>query len=143
MPTTPKPQLTRSLVQGALVLTVLEPQLQGDRQITAFRHELDEAVAQSGAKHVVLDLRHVKALTSAVFRPLLSLRHHLEAGGGRLTLCHLTPVVAEVFQATRPLAGSRTSASTFEVQPTLAAAVASLNREPEEPAAPRLPGRAP
>jgi anti-anti-sigma factor len=142
MPTPPKSQLTKSLHQGVLVLTALEPQLQGDRQITAFRRELDEAVAQSGAKHVVLDLRNVKALSSAAFRPLLSLRHTLEARGGRLALCHLTPVVAEVFQATRTIGGNRTSPASFDVQPTLAAAVAGLNREAEEPATPRLPGRA-
>jgi anti-anti-sigma factor len=139
---TPKPQLTRSLHQGVLVLTVQEPQLQGDRLITAFRHELEQAVAQGGAKNVVLDLRNVKALSSAAFRPLLSLRHALEARGGRLTLCHLTPVVAEVFQATRTITGSRGASAAFDVQPTLATAVAGLNREAEEPAAPRGPGRA-
>jgi anti-anti-sigma factor len=130
------------LNRGVLVLTIAGPQLQGDRQITAFRHEVDQAVAQGGTKLVVLDFRNVQALSSAAFRPLMSLRHALEARGGRLALCHLTLVVAETFQATRTIGGSRTSAAAFEVQPTLAAALASLASESDEPAAMRGPGRA-
>jgi anti-anti-sigma factor len=135
MPTSPKPQVTSSVNRGVLVLTIAGPQLQGDRQITAFRHEVDQAVAQGKTKLVVLDLRNVQALSSAAFRPLISLRHALEARGGRMALCHLTPVVAETFQATRTIGGSRTSAGAFEVQPTLAAALASLGGESDEPAA--------
>jgi len=143
MPTAPKPQLARSLTRGVLVLTVLEPQLQGDRLVNTFRHELDQAVAESGTKTIVLDFRNVRSLSSAAFRPLLSLRRNLEALGGRLVLCHLTPVVAEAFQATRVIGGSRTSAAAFEVQPTLAAALAALTAEADEPATPHQPGRTP
>jgi anti-anti-sigma factor len=132
MPTTPKPHLAQAVHQGVLVLTVLEPQLQGDRQVTALRHELDRAVAPPDVRHVVLDLHEVKALSSAAFRPLLSLRHDLERRGSRLVLCNLAPVVAEAFRATRLLSTSRASAASFEVQPTLSAAVASLRPAAEE-----------
>jgi anti-anti-sigma factor len=132
MPITPKPNLAKAVHQGVLVLTVLEPQLQGDRQITAFRHELDRAVAPPDVRHVVLDFQGVKALSSAAFRPLLSLRHDLERRGGRLALCNLAPVVAEAFRATRLLSTSRASATSFEVHLTLSAAVASLHPAAEE-----------
>lgn len=141
MPTPAKPQLARALTRGVLVLTVLEPQLHGDRQVNTFRHELDQAVADSGTKDIVLDFRNVRSLSSAAFRPLLSLRRNLEALGGRLVLCQLTPVVAEAFQATRVVGGSRTSAAAFEVQPTLAAALASLGPTEDEDAPPPRPAR--
>jgi anti-anti-sigma factor len=141
MPTPPKSPLAKTITRGVLVLTILEPQLHGDRQVNVFRHELDQAVADSGTPEVVLDFRNVKSLSSAAFRPLLTLRRNLEALGGHLTLCHLAPVVAEAFQATRVIGGGRTSAAAFEVQPTLAAALAARGRADDEEAPPPHPGR--
>ena len=140
MPTPNRPQLAKSVSRGVLVLTILEPQFQGDRQIAAFRHELEQAVADGGTREVVLDFRNVKALSSAAFRPLLTLRRNLEAVGGRLAVCHLAPVVAEAFQATRVIGGRGTSAAAFDVQPTLAAARASLGGDEAGPPAAPHPG---
>src|SRR5690348_14790577 len=109
MPTTPKPPLLKSVTQGVLVLTIQEPQLQGDRLLKALGRELDQAVAAPEVRNVVLDFRNVKSLTSAAFRPLLALRRALEERGGRVAFCHLTPVVAEAFRATRMISTSRAS----------------------------------
>jgi anti-anti-sigma factor len=129
MPTQPKAQLLKSVNQGVLVLTLQEEQLQGDRLLRALGRELDQALADREVRHVALDFRNVKSLSSAAFRPLLSLRRILEERGGRVAFCHLTPVVAESFRATRMLSTSRSSGTTFEVQPTLAAAVTALSRD--------------
>jgi anti-anti-sigma factor len=118
--------VARSTHQGVLVLTVLAPQLHGDGLVRAVGHELDQAAALDGAAGLVLDLRHVRSLSSAAFRPLVSLRRALQARGGRLVLCNLSPVVAETFRVTRLVSTSPSSASTFEVRPDLAAAVAYL-----------------
>jgi anti-anti-sigma factor len=143
MPTTPKSPLLKSVNQGVLVLTFQEAQLQGDHALRALGRELDQAVAAREVQRVVLDFRNVKSLSSAAFRPLLGLRRTLEERGGRLVFCHLAPVVAEAFRATRMLSTSRVSGTSFEVQPTLAAALASLTREPAAPAAGRPPGPGP
>ena len=129
MPTPPKAQLQKSVIQGVLVLSLQEEQLQGDRLLRALGRELDQALADREVRHVVLDFRNVKSLSSAAFRPLLSMRRVLEERGGRVAFCHLTPVVAETFRATRMLSTSRTSSASFEVQPTLAAAVTALSRD--------------
>jgi anti-anti-sigma factor len=112
--------------RGVLILTVTEPQVRGDALVNGLRHDLLAAVAGVRAPKVVLDFHTVTALSSEGFRPLLSLRRTVEEQGGRLVLCNLTPVVAQAFQVTRMISSSRSSAATFEVQPDLAAAVATL-----------------
>jgi anti-anti-sigma factor len=112
--------------QGVLILTVTEPQLRGDALANALRHELLAAVAGTRAPKVVLDFHAVTALSSEAFRPLLSLRRAIEEQGGRLVLCHLAPVVAQAFHATRMISTSRSSTAAFDVQPDVAAALASL-----------------
>jgi anti-anti-sigma factor len=118
--------VTRSTHQGIPVLTVTASQLQGDRLVSALGHELEEAAAQDGAAGAVLDLAHVRSLSSAAFRPLLSLRRVLQARGGRLVLCNLSSVVADTFRVTRLVSPNQTSASTFEVRPDVPSAVACL-----------------
>jgi anti-anti-sigma factor len=113
--------------QGVLVLTVTEPHLRGDVLVTALREELLAAVSGAPAPRVVLDFRLVTVLCSEGFRPLISLRRRIQELGGRLVLCHLGPVVAQVFQATRMVSTSRSSTAAFDVQPDLRAALASLS----------------
>jgi anti-anti-sigma factor len=125
----PQPRHVKSSVhQGVLVLTITETQLHGDRLVDSLRRELAASVAAPEAQRVVLNLQNVRSISSAAFRPLLSLRQKMEERGGRLVLCHLAPVVAEAFRATRLLSTSRmSSASSFEVQPDVDRALAVLN----------------
>ena|SRR5437773_11691457 len=118
--------------QGVLVLTITEPQLQGDTLVDSLRRELRVAVIEPGAKQVVLDFRLVKSVASEAFRPLLSLRRKLEETGGRMALCNLSPVVAKTFQVTRLVSTSRSSTPPFEVEQDVDAAVALLNRTAAE-----------
>jgi anti-anti-sigma factor len=116
-----------------LVLTITEEQMRGDHLARALQRQLQEAVAQAGpAPRVVLDFGLVRSLSSEVFRPLLSLRRHLQQLGGRLVLCNLSPVVAQAFQSTRLISTSRTSTAGFEVSPDVVSAVGSLSQDHAE-----------
>jgi anti-anti-sigma factor len=113
-------------------LTVTDAELRGDALVRALQRQLLAAVAQAASPpRVVLDLQPVRALASEAFRPLITLRRKLLEAGGRLVLCRLSPVVAQAFQSTRLISSSRTP-DAFEVQPDVAAAVASLTRQEEE-----------
>ncbi len=115
--------------QGVLVLTIAEAQLHGDALADSLKQELRAAVAQHQAQNVVLDFQHVQSLSSETFRPLLSLRRHLQEARGRMVLCNLSPPVAKAFQVTRLVSTSRASGTTFETQADVAAAIASLKTE--------------
>jgi anti-anti-sigma factor len=112
--------------QGVLVVTIIESNVHGDALAERLRAEVLEAVANAGATKVVMDLQFMKFISSAGFRPFLSLRRKLQEEGGRLVLCNLSGAVAEAFQITRLVSTSRSTGAAFEVQPNVAAAVASL-----------------
>jgi anti-anti-sigma factor len=124
--------LTGRTEQGVLVLTLTESHLQGDTLAHALKDELLAAVGQAEAPKVVLDFQRVASLSSEIFRPLVSFRRHLQDTGGQLVLCNLSSVVASTFRATRLISSRRTSTATFEVQPDLAAALASVTQATAE-----------
>jgi anti-anti-sigma factor len=131
----PEPQyrhLKGRTEQGVLVLSITEPQLQGDTLVESLRRELRTAVGELKEQKVVLDFRLVRSVASEAFRPLLSLRRKLEETGGRMALCNLSPVVAKTFQVTRMVSPSRSSAPPFEMEQDVPAAVALLNRTSTE-----------
>jgi anti-anti-sigma factor len=119
--------LKAALDQGVLVLTVLNSQLHGDALAESIRQEALDMVEQTGATRVAVDLRFVKSMSSAAFRPLLSLRRRLQELNGRLVLCGMNPDIAHVFQVTR-LVGTGPSAP-FVSEPDTAAAIARLRQE--------------
>jgi anti-anti-sigma factor len=114
------------------VLSIAEPQLERDALIEALRRELLAAVEPAAGQKVVLDFQRVRLFSSAAFRPLISLRRKLEETGSRLVLCNLSPVVTKSFQATRLISSSRSSTASFVVQPSVDAAIASLNSVPAQ-----------
>jgi anti-anti-sigma factor len=119
----------RHLNCSVVVLTISQPQLQGDPISEELRADLLDAVERSGAHHVVLDFQHVTFVSSVAFRPLLSLHRKLKERGGRLVLCGMKDRVVEVFHVTRLVSTTGGSAAPFELQPDAAAAVASLYRQ--------------
>ena len=133
MPQPPPRHLKSRTEKGTLVLTITEEQMRGDHLARALQRQLQEALAQAGpAPRVVLDFGPVRSLSSEVFRPLLSLRRHVQQLGGRLVLCNLAPAVAQAFQSTRLISTSRSSTAGFEVNPDVASAVASLSQDSGE-----------
>src|SRR5438445_11393263 len=111
--------------QGVFVVNLLDKQLRGDELGDALRQELIAAVNEAGTQRVVLDFKDVDYLSSSGIRPLLSLRRHLQ--GGRLVLCNLGPMIADVLHATRLISTSGSSTVPFEAAPDLATAIARLN----------------
>jgi anti-anti-sigma factor len=117
-----------------VVLRIEPDQLIGDVLAEAMREEFLRARQLVGARHVVVDFQPVTYLSSASFRPLLSLLREVRAQKGRLVLCNLQPIVHEVFAVTRLIGGPGTPQAAFEVQADVPAAVASLTpTSPQRP----------
>jgi anti-anti-sigma factor len=115
--------------QGVLVLTASPPRIQDEDLAMAVREDLLQALTESGAKKVVLNLEHVQQMSSVAFWPLLSLHRKLKESSGRLLLCNLQPGVSEVLHVTRMISTGGTRPAPFEEAADVEAAVAQLNAE--------------
>jgi len=132
--TKPRPRYLEARTQGGvLVLTIAQPQIEGEEIAQALRDELLDAVAGSAGQKVVVDFRHVRYVSSVAFGPLLALRRKLNEAGGRLLLCGLNSTVGDVFYTTRMVDPDGAITTMFEMEPDAAAAVARLNRLPTDP----------
>ena len=109
-----------------LVIRLEPSQIVGDAVADELRDEFLAARRAIAARHVVVDFQQVSYLSSASFRPLLSLLREVRAQGGRLVLCHLQPYAHEVFSVTRLISSHGNTPAAFEVQTDLVAAIASL-----------------
>lgn len=116
-----------------LVLRITDSQVKGDTLADAIRDQLLAAYLQSNAHHVVIDFRNVTYMSSAGFRPLLSLVRLVREHKGRLVLCGLSQDVREVFTVTRLISMGGSAPATFDVQADVPAAVAWLCREHPSP----------
>jgi anti-anti-sigma factor len=127
MPDAPKPNLTSHMTSGVLVVRIDEPQFHGDPLAEAIREEIMTLLADSGSQKIVLDLQPVRYLSSAAFRPLLSLRRKLQETGGHMVLCNMSPLITELFQLLRLISINPANPAPFDVRPNVAAAVEFLN----------------
>jgi anti-anti-sigma factor len=109
-----------------LVLTIVDNRLWDEKPCAELRNELITAVAETGAKKIVLDMSNVDSVSSVAFRPLLSLRRVVEDARARMVLCGLSELVAEVFRATRLLISGHSSVAPFEARSDLPSAIAAL-----------------
>jgi anti-anti-sigma factor len=109
-----------------VILRVREAQLNSETMSETLRDRLLALYLQSAAVHAILDLRAVKYLSSAGFRPLLSLNRQVRERGGRLVLCNLHPDVQEIFTVTRLVDPTGKEPTAFLMKPNLAAAVDHL-----------------
>jgi anti-anti-sigma factor len=120
-------QPTPSHLQCPVVaLTITCNQILGDDLADELRDQLLAIAVQSQAQNVVLDLHKVTFLSSAGFRPLLSLHRLLRQQNGKLLLCCLSPEVLEIFEVTRLISTKGATRAPFEVYPDVPSAVASL-----------------
>jgi anti-sigma B factor antagonist len=119
-------QLFKHIRCPVLVIRLELEQFAGDVLAEAVREEFLTARKLVGASSVVVDFQQVSYLSSASFRPLLSLLREVRAQGGRLVVCNLRPEVHEVFSVTRLISTHGSVPAAFEVQPDVPAAVASL-----------------
>lgn len=109
-----------------VILRLREAQLNNEIASEKLRDQLLALYLQSAAVHAILDLRAVTYLSSAGFRPLLSLNRQVRERGGQLVLCNLRPDIQEVFTVTRLVDPTGKERTAFAMQPDLAAAVNHL-----------------
>jgi anti-anti-sigma factor len=122
--------------EAVLLLTVNVPEVRGDELATELERIFAAEVDRAEATKVVVDLKAVRYITSTGVRTLLSLYQKLKGVGGRVVLCGLTEMVAEVLTLMRFIDASGVRPAPFEVQPDVPAAVTALLTRPAPGAQP-------
>jgi anti-anti-sigma factor len=109
---------------GILVVILKDQKIQGDDLGDLLRQELLDAVQSYNTNQLVIDFQYVTYLSTAGFRPLLSLHRKLHETRGRMIFCNLSSSTLEVFVVTRLISPTRTSTAPFEAAGDLADALA-------------------
>jgi anti-anti-sigma factor len=120
--------LTSCIEQGVLVLTMIQPELQGEELSRAVGQELMAAADDAGLSKVVVDLAKVKFLTSLGLQALLHFRRHLRATGGQFLLCNLSASVSDVLFTTRLATASQLDVLPFRLAPDVPTAIRELTQ---------------
>jgi anti-anti-sigma factor len=118
---------SRHVNSPVIVLRINPAQVTGDTMAEELRDEFLTVCSRAAAQNVILDFQRVAYISSAGFRPLLSLLREVRTRGGRLILCGLQPDVQETFEVTRLISTSSSVPAAFEVQPDIRSAVAVLD----------------
>lgn len=114
------------LERDVLVIRITEPNLTGDALADALNEELLATLSGTATTRVVLDFQDVETMGTACLRPVLNMRNHLNSNGGRLILCNLRPLVAEVMTATRLIDSGGTGPVPLETAADISGAIAKL-----------------
>jgi anti-anti-sigma factor len=125
--TSPYQQISVHESRGVLILAIELKRVATYELAQAMGYELIDAVQQKRAPKVVVDLGKLEYMSSVGYGPLISLRSRVGEADGRLILCRLSPVVQEMFEATRLLINPRSPLSLFQFTDTLDSAVAILS----------------
>jgi anti-anti-sigma factor len=115
-----------SAEEDVLVLTITEPQIEGDTVAQALQRELLAAVTAADARRVIIDFQRVRYISSVAFSPLLNLRRHLQNVGGRFLVCGLSSMVGDIFYSTKMVSASGAFTAPFEMTADVPAAVAAF-----------------
>ena len=113
---------------GVLVLTIGLARVATYELAESMGRELIESVRATTPNKVVVELSQIEYMSSVGYGPLISLHGMIRDAGGRLILCGLSPVIRQMFEATRLLINPRSSQSLFEFTDTVENAVAMLRR---------------
>ncbi|HKI38781.1 MAG TPA: STAS domain-containing protein [Gemmataceae bacterium] len=119
----PADPITRDVV---LLLKINAPEVRGEELSSELERAFAAEVDRAEATKVVVDMKAVTYITSTGVRALLTLYHKVKGAGGRVVLCGLTEMVAEVLEVMRFIDSSGVRPTPFEVQPDVAAAVVTL-----------------
>lgn len=88
--------------EGDVVVATFEmSQLSDDENIEQMGRELFALVDHYDCRRIVIDLRRVEYLTSSVLGKLITLHRRLHRSDGVLVLCHITPPVRGILEASR------------------------------------------
>ena len=120
---------TRKLEQDVLLFTFTEENLHGDDLADELTSELELALQETQASKVVLDFKHVKAITTPCLRPMLTLRSKLKPSGGSVVLAGLSPLIEEVLTVTRLIAPNPRTPGLFISYPDADNAVQALSKQ--------------
>lgn len=115
--------------RGAVVLTVTEHQILDEELAESLRVEMLMAIANTpgGTRRVAVDLHAVKTASSAICRPLASLRSRLAEPGDRLILCGLSMMLRELLRVSGLIEPSTNAGPCFETAPDQTAAIARVS----------------
>jgi anti-anti-sigma factor len=91
--------LQREDLGNVTVVRINVPRLDDDDTTRAVFETIYTLVDTVGRNKLVVNLANVKAMLSLGMGKLVMLNRKAQAAGGRLALCHLTPVVAESVNA--------------------------------------------
>jgi anti-anti-sigma factor len=120
------PHLDCSEESGVRVFAVKTTQLLDD-VAEKVRRDLVRAYEEPGPKDVVVCLHHVTCVSSCGVSILFSLLRRVNAAGGRMALCGLTPQVANVLHLCQLIEHEdRVGPSVFITEPNASAAVRRL-----------------
>jgi anti-anti-sigma factor len=86
--------------EKALIATI-QTKMLDEKELRVLGGILDEACADSGISHIVVNLEHVQIVPSLALGLLLRIAPKCSAGGRALTLAGLTPRVRDTFTVTR------------------------------------------
>jgi anti-anti-sigma factor len=111
---------------SALVLALTGHQVLDEESAEALRVEMMTAVTRAGTRRVVVDFHKVKSVSTAIIRPLISLRRRLGAPGDRLVLCGLGALVEQVLRMSGMIGEADGKGTPYETAPDQAAALARL-----------------
>src|SRR5262249_41972333 len=114
-----------STANGVLVLTITEALVLDEDVADLLRQDLIGAVEYHKPPGVVVCFHRVKAVSSVVFRPLISLQRRVQAADGGLVLCCLAGMPGEVFRITGLIGEAD---APFDTEPDTAAAVKRLTK---------------
>jgi anti-anti-sigma factor len=118
--------LHTTLHKDVLVLTLLDAELSADEVVHALRVEMLAAVNDPGVRKVVLDLVNVLYLGSGAMRPFLTLKQKMKERNGKVVLCGLAPMLAEVLRVTRLIEQDRGLPGLFDCVTDVPTALARL-----------------
>ena len=110
---------------GVLVATITVNQLRDAAATYSLRDELLNLINSSGARHIVLDARHVQFIGSIGLLTFLSVRRHM--ADGRVVLCNMSEPIQKLFAICRLITTDPTKVAPFEVATTLEKALARFN----------------
>jgi anti-anti-sigma factor len=92
--------LERDDTEDVTVVRVKPPQLWDDETTQEIFHHIYSLVDDFKRIKLILDLAAVGHMASMALGKLIMLNRKVQAAGGRLALCGLTPVVAQVLEIT-------------------------------------------
>ncbi len=80
------------------IVRITEPRLCGDVVAEVLKLQLSQRINASRPQRLLIDLQHVKAMSSSVIGALLSIKRQLGQLGEGLTLCAMPVSLREIYR---------------------------------------------